>query len=313
MKRQFDYLMQYGTMNAALLLAGALPPEASLRLGEWAGRLMAGLTRPRLELAVENLMRAFPALSRAQAEQTAIRVYEHFGRAAVEAALARRLLRPSTYRRHIVFRHEERLHRVLAAGRGAIFVTGHLGVWEIFGLLLGYLGARTYSVYRRLKNPYIDRTVRRWRASLGQVMVDREGALMKLLRVLRRGGYIALLVDQHAKADGVWVPFFGRPASTTPTPALLALRTGAPIVTGYARRLPGIYRFEVFVDEPIYATPTGDRAADVRRITMEVSRRIEGYVRRFPDQWLWLHRRWHRPPAEVIARDEHVRAPGQDD
>ena len=94
----------------------------------------------------------------------------------------------------------------------------------------------------------------------------------------------------------------GRPASTTPAPALLAMRTGAPIVTGYARRLPGLYRFEVLCDEPLFVRPAGDRPAAVRNATIEVNRRLESYVRRFPDQWLWMHRRWRTPPAEVLEK-----------
>ena len=100
-----------------------------------------------------------------------------------------------------------------------------------------------HNVYRPARNPLVDCMVRRRRVAIGQVMIERKGAVPTLLRVLRRKGYIGLLIDQHAKRDGVWVPFFGRPASTTPAPALLALRTGAPILTVYSRRLPGTYQF----------------------------------------------------------------------
>jgi len=158
-----------------------------------------------------------------------------------------------------------------------------------------------HSVYRPVKNPLIDHLIRRRRGELGFSMIPRKGALKQCLRVLRQGGYIALLADQHSKADGIWVPFLGRPASTTPGPALLALRTGAPIVMGCAKRLPGTYRFEARFDPPMWVTPTGDRQADVRRITSAISRRMEDYVRESPDQWLWLHRRWRNPPPEVTA------------
>ena len=220
----------------------------------------------------------------------------------MEVAFGDRLLKPSTFSDHIVLRNEHYLRDVLAAGKGAIFVTAHLGPWEMFGMLARHWGVPLTSVYRPMKNPYIDRFMWRYRAAHGQTLVPKYGAAPALLRVLRRGGYIALLADQHAKDEGLWVPFFGRPASTTPAPALLALRTGAPIVTGYARRLPGLYRFEVFCDEPLFVRPTGDRPADVRNATIEINRRIEGYVRQFPDQWLWMHRRWRTPPAGVLEK-----------
>ena len=307
-----DFWVEYLAANLMMFLAQALPLRAALRWGECAGRLAAVLARCRKRIAVENIRHAYPELSEKEAEKLAVRVFQHFGRAVVEGAVAHRLLRPSTYRQHVQIRHEERLRQVLAAGKGGIMVTAHLGIWEVVGLLQHLKGLPMHNVYRPAKNPLVDRMVRRRRMAIGQVMVDREGALAILLRVLRRNGYIGLLIDQHAKRDGVWVPFFGRLASTTPAPALLALRTGAPILTGYARRLPGTYQFEVFIDEPIYANPTGDRAADIERITRELSLRIEGYVRQFPEQWLWLHRRWREPPPEVMARENtNVRSPGK--
>ena len=290
-----DFIAQYCTARLFLFLAQALPLRSALRWGERAGRLAASISPGRMQIAVENLLHAYPELSAEQAREQALRVFEHFGRAVVEGAVAHRLLRPSTFREHVTIRNEQYLHDVFSGGKGGIFITAHLGVWEIYGLLQHLLGKSCHVVYRPVKNPLMDRFVREWRAGFGQVLVPREGALRTLLRVLRNGGYIGLLIDQHAKRDGVWVPFFDRPASTTPAPALLALRTGAPIVCGYVRRLPGIYQFEVFFDEPIRAAPTGDREADVRRITSEVSRRMEGYVRQFPEQWLWIHRRWRVP------------------
>ena len=230
----------------------------------------------------------------------AVDSFAHFGRATVEGAFAHRLLRRSTFRRHVSIANEERLRATLAEGKGAILVTGHLGVWELFGRVFQFLGGRSHVVYRPPKNPFADRFLREWRAALGQELVEREGALRPLLRALRDGGYIGLLMDQHAKRDGVWTPFFGRSASTTPAPALLALRTGAPILPGYLRRLPGTYRFELFFDEPLRVAPSGDRAADIERVTARLSSLLESYIRRTPTQWLWMHRRWRTPPHDAL-------------
>jgi KDO2-lipid IV(A) lauroyltransferase len=298
--RRLEYLAEYSAARLFILGAQSLPLPSALRLGEWAGRRMVSWTRRSFRTAVDNLLQAYPGMPQAEAEAMARRVYEHFGRATVEMAVADRLLTRSTYRDHVVLRNEAVLRDVLAAGKGAIFVAAHLGPWEILGVMAPHLGIRLNTVYRPVKNPHIDRFMRRYRAAHGQTIIPKYGALPTLLRVLRRGGYIALLVDQHARDGGLWVPFFGRPAATTPAPALLALRTGAPILTSYARRLPGLYRFEMFCDEPIFVRPTGDRAADVRRATVEISRRLEQYVRQSPEQWLWPHRRWRTPPEGVI-------------
>jgi KDO2-lipid IV(A) lauroyltransferase len=296
------YLAEYLAGRIFMTVAQGLPLPAAVKFGEWCGRRAIFWTRRRFRTAVDNLLQAFPEMTQAEAKALARRVYEHFGRTAVEVAFSDRLLKPSTFRDHVVLRNEHYLRDVLAAGKGAIIVSAHLGPWEVFERLAHCWGIPLTSVYRPVKNPYIDRFLRRYRAEHGLTFIPKYGAAPALLRLLRRGGYIALLTDQHAKDEGLWVPFFGRSASTTPAPAFLAFKTGAPILTGYARRLPGLYRFEVFCDEPMFVRPTGDRRADIRNATIEVNHRLEGYVRQFPDQWLWMHRRWRTPPAGVLEK-----------
>jgi KDO2-lipid IV(A) lauroyltransferase len=296
------YLAEYLGGRIFMTVAQSLPLPAAVKFGELCGRHMIFWTRKKFRIAVDNLLQAFPDMTQAEAEALATRVYEHFGRATVEVAFGDRLLKPSTFSDHVVLRNEHYLRDVLAAGKGAIFVTAHFGPWEIFGLLARHFGVPLTSVYRPIKNPYIDWFMWRYRAAHGHSLISKYGVVPTLLRLLLRGGYIALLADQHAKDQGLWLPFFGRPASTTSTPAYLAFKTGAPIFTSYVRRLPGLYRFEVFCDEPIFVRPTGDRQADIRNATIEVNRRIEGYIRQSPDQWLWMHRRWRTPPAGVLEK-----------
>jgi len=300
--RRLRYLGEYGAARAFMLVAQSVPLHGSVRLGEWGARRVAFWTRRKFAIAVDNIRHAFPEMSQADAEELSLRVYEHFGRVTVEVAVARRLLRDSTWRDHIIVRNEGYLRDVLAAGKGAVLVTPHLGLWDLVGVLARQWGVRLVGVYRPLKNPYMDRLVRGHQDACGQVMVAKRYALPALLRVLRQRGYIGLLPDQHAGDQGLWLPFFGRLASTTPAPAILALRTGVPIVTGYVVRLPGLYRFEMFNDEPIIARSSGSPVADVRRITLDISRRFEGYARQYPEQYLWVHRRWRTPPPEIIEK-----------
>jgi len=310
--RHFGYLVQYGGVLFVLFMVQCLPLRLALWLGEQVGRMAAVFTPRRRRLAVDNLKQAYPDMSDAEAERIAWKVYQHFGRAAVEFAVGHRLIQPATFRKHVVCKHIERLEKVLAEGNGAVMITAHLGVWELFGMVLRYFGAPAHIVYRPMKNPYLDRLIRKQRERFGQTMIDRTGALHPLLRVLRRKGYIGFLVDQHIRRTGIWVPFFGRPARTTPGPAALSLTTGVPIVLCYGCRLPGIYRFEFHLDEPIYPQPTGDRDEDIRRLTAEITLGIERFVRKYPEQWLWLHRRWHKPPPEVAAEGAtHVESSGE--
>jgi KDO2-lipid IV(A) lauroyltransferase len=296
------YLAEYVGGRIFMTVAQSLPLPAAVKFGEWCGRRTIFWSRRSFRTAVDNLRQAFPGMSQAEAESLTTRVYAHLGRATVELGFGDRLLKPSTFRDHVVVRNEHYFHDAMAAGKGAVIVSAHLGPWEVFGHLARHLGMPLTSVYRPVKNPYLDRFMRRYRVEHGQTFIPKYGAVLALLRLLRRGGYIALLVDQHAKDEGLWVPFFGRTASTTPAPAYLAFKTGAPILTGYTRRLPGLYRFECFCDEPMFVRPTGNREADIRNATIEINRRIESYIRQVPDQWLWMHRRWRTPPAGVLEK-----------
>lgn len=309
-KRRIGPLTILGYVGVRLFgfIALALPARMALHMGELLGAAAAFVTPRRRRIAVSNLRQAFPERSRKEAKAMATRVYEHFGRSFVEVAIAPRILRRDNYREYVTIHNEEYIHQVIEGGKGAIWITCHMGVWEIFSIVFDFMGIHGTNVYRPVKNPLIDKMLREHRVSLGHGLVERNGAVKRLLRVLRsEKGNVGMLVDQHAKRDGQWVPFFGRLASTTPAPALLALRTGAPILLWYSRRLPGTFRFEAWFEKPFAVTPSEDRAADVARVTKEISRRIEAFIRKEPEQWLWLHRRWHTPPAEVVERENaHV-------
>ena len=286
-------------------LARALPTRSALRMGDLLGLLAAIASTRRRRVAVENILQALPRLSRDQAEVMAVKCFQHFLRGSVEVIRCQRVLHPNTFGRHAEMANPERTNHLLDANEGAIWVTAHFGMWEVFGMYAGMRRARLTSVYRPVKNIHVDRIVRQQRARMGQELVPRKGALRALLRALRRPrSHVCLLVDQHTRRDRIWVPFFGRLAATTPAPALLALRTGAPIVVWHAVRVPGVLRFHMTCEAPIKPEPTGDRAADVERITREISQRIEAFIRKAPEQWLWLHRRWRTPPPEEVEKEE---------
>jgi len=158
------------------------------------------------------------------------------------------------------------------------------------------LGVPFTTVYRPLDNPLLDAWVRRTRGDVGQTMIPKHGATRPLLKALRAGGMIVLLVDQDSGRHGVFAPFFGAPASTIPTPAELALRTGATILTGASVRVGPGFRYAGEFEPPVDVRDTGDHAADLLCITTEINARIEGVIRRAPEQWLWSHRRWKTKP-----------------
>jgi KDO2-lipid IV(A) lauroyltransferase len=194
------------------------------------------------------------------------------------------------------------LRAALDAGRGVVLVSGHLGNWEIGGAALAVRGVPIDVVAQRQSNPLFDRLVVETRERLGMRVIPRELGTRQGLRSLREGRLLALVADQDARGGGVFVPFFGRLASTHRGPAMLALRTGAPlfVTRGLLRTPEGGYRGGV---EEVVVDREGELDDVVERMTAAFTARLEAGVRAAPDQYFWQHRRWKsRPPEE--------RAPG---
>jgi KDO2-lipid IV(A) lauroyltransferase len=185
-----------------------------------------------------------------------------------------------------------------------IFITGHVGLWEMCGLGSTAQGFPLWSIARPLDNPGINEIVDRIRERFGQRILAKRGALRAALRALKEGVSVGMLLDQDAGRHGVFVPLFGRPASTLPTAAEIALRSGARLVCAAAWRdeAAGVHRLRIgrIIDPGKWQGPRDERyRAEVERLTAEYTLEIENAVREHPEQWLWLHRRWKtRPPEE---------------
>jgi lipopolysaccharide heptosyltransferase II len=191
------------------------------------------------------------------------------------------------------------IHRQLRAGRPAVLILSHLSNWELFAHFLPkYIGyVRNSTIYQRLGNRFIDEHVRRVRARAGVEMFDRKEGFEKAIKLLREGGAIGILSDQHSGDSGVWVPFFGRLASTSPLPALLAKRTGAALI-GVAIYTDGLARWRIVVSPALEV-----RQASVDSLTVKTNDLIAAQIRRAPEDWFWVHDRWKMPqPGFLLAR-----------
>lgn len=187
-----------------------------------------------------------------------------------------------------------------AAGHGVILFTGHIGAWELSSFALSLFDHPLSFLVRRIDNPKIEAMVDRARARLGNRTIDKRSAAREMLEILRKGGTLGILVDLNTlDREGIFVDFFGRSASTTFMVAKLALRTGAVVLPVFAPWDKERDRFLLKVDPPLSIERTGNEEEDVRRLTRQYTRIVEDYVRRYPDQWLWIHRRWKtRPPGD---------------
>jgi len=191
------------------------------------------------------------------------------------------------------------VHRQLRAGRPVVLILSHLGNWELFAQILprliGYV--RDSTIYQKLRNRFIDEHVRRLRGRAGVEMFDRKDGFQDAIELLRGGGAIGILSDQHAGDHGLWVPFFGRLASTSPLPALLAKRTGAAMI-GMALYTSGTARWRMVVTEPL---PTADQS--IEALAAKTNEIVAEQIRRAPEDWFWVHNRWKTPnPNFLLTR-----------
>jgi Kdo2-lipid IVA lauroyltransferase/acyltransferase len=278
-------------------LAGILPRRGALAFGRAMGRTWGRLDRRHLRIAEDNLARAFPGWDDARRRAVALGVYGHFGRTLLDILWMARHERDEILRQ-VDVTGAEHVEAARAAGRGALLVTAHVGNWELHGVAHGWLFGAIGVIARPLDNPALDARLCAFRRRPGNTVIYKKRALPQVLRLLRENRAVAILIDQNVQqGDGVFVDFFGRKAATTTAAAALALKTGCALIPTHTELgEDGRYRLEY--EPPLAWPPTGDRAADIQRVTQELTTVIERWVERRPEQWLWLHRRWKTQPEE---------------
>jgi len=277
-------------------LAGRLPRRAALGFGRALGRTWGRLDRRHLRIAEDNLARAFPDWDGARRRAVALGVYGHFGTVLLDILWMAGRDREEILRQ-VDVTGAEHVEAARAAGRGALLITAHAGNWELHGLAHGWLFGPIGVVARPLDNPALDARLCDFRRRPGNTVIYKQRALPQVLRLLRENRGVALLIDQNVQpGDGVFVDFFGRKAATTTVAAALALKTGCALIPTHTE-LGEDGRYRLVYEPPVaLPPPAGDRAAEVRRLTQQLTTVIEGWVRRRPEQWLWLHRRWKTQP-----------------
>jgi len=274
--------------------------RAVLAAGTLVGRAFYVFDGPHRRLAVSNLRAAFPIRSEEDCRRIARDMFSHFGR------LLAVLLKFGTMRRDrmlacVEFDGEERVVNAHALGRGVLLFTGHFGFWEI-NALVHALKIQPMSVLARpLDNPLLHDLLETVRGRTGNSVIYRRGAVRRVLRALAANQAVAVLIDQHiTTSDAVYVDFFNRPAATTSALAALALRTGAPVIPVFALPLPG-GRFRMVYEHPV-DPPAADDENAIHEFTQRCTDVLEMYVRRYPELWLWMHRRWRDVPEGESVR-----------
>jgi KDO2-lipid IV(A) lauroyltransferase len=285
----------------ARLLLGAfaiLPVRVGFAISAAMARVFFLVSGKLRRVGERNLEIAFPDLPASERRRLLRGCFANLGR--LLAVFAHVTNQPEELKSLIDCEGLEHLEAAEKSGRGVILFTGHIGAWELSSFGLSLFGHPMSFLVRRIDNPNIEAMIDRARTRLGNRTIDKRSAAREMLQIMQSGGTLGILVDLNTlDREGIFVDFFGVPASTTFMLAKLALRTNAQVLPVFAPWDESRKRFVLKTDEPLKFESTGDETEDVRRLTQAFTSVVEKYVRQYPDQWLWIHRRWKtRPPGE---------------
>jgi Kdo2-lipid IVA lauroyltransferase/acyltransferase len=298
-----DYSI-YLAIRLFVCVIQGLPLRAGYSIAHALAWLAYRIDRRHRQVALDNLRVAFPGrYSPHELDQLVCAVYQHFCRMVIEIIHLPRCMHWNNWRNHLELRDGRRMVGSLLSGRPLLIVTGHFGNWELAGYALGLLGFTTHAVARPLDNPFLDRYLQRFRECTGQKLLAKHGDFEQMQAILNGGGVIATLGDQDAGQRGLYVDFFNRPASTHKAMALLALEHRVPVaVTGTPRIGEGL-QYHVELEDLILPEEYEGLPDAIRVMTQRLTTALERIVRRYPEQYFWLHRRWKHQPKERAKKN----------
>jgi len=278
---------------------GALPLATSMRFGKSVGKFFAKRFPKLQKTAKRNLEIAFPEMPDAEREKIIHGTFESLGRHLGFVSHFRKF-KHEDIRNLVEVVGREYFDAAYAKGKGVLFFTGHFGSWEVFNLLAPAFGYGMNILVRRIDNPLIENFVDSFRTKFGSVTLDKTKSARQMFRVLEKGELLGILADLNAQErEGVFVDFFGVPASTTASIARLAMKTGAAVLPAFAVWEEKEKKYVVYLEPEIEFERSADDEENVKILTQKITNTVEKYVRKYPEQWLWIHKRWNtRPKGE---------------
>ncbi len=289
----------YLAVRLVVCLVQALPPAIALKIGEFLGWLAYRVDKRHRTVAAENIRQAFPELAHdsGRVDRLVRATYRHILLVVVEMMLIPRKMHTASWRRYADMYRGTGIIGPTFAPRPCLIVTGHFGNWEIAGRLIGLFGLKTFAIARVLDNPHLERFVKRFRQGTGQTVIAKKDDFDRLTEVLGKNAKVATLADQDAGTRGVFVNFFGRPASTHKAVALMAMEFDAVLAVIGVPRLAEPMSYAVVCEDVIDPRDYASRPDAVKAITERYTAALERMIRRHPEQYFWLHRRWKSQPA----------------
>jgi Kdo2-lipid IVA lauroyltransferase/acyltransferase len=289
--------LEYGVVWLVVVVLGALPRPVARGVAILLAHVVYFLHGKLRRVGQRNLELAFPDMSRRQRRRILRGVFTSLGRQLAEVCRFPRYTEKNV-NDVVIYDGFENFDRALARGKGVLFLTAHFGAWELSSFVHSLHGHPLKIVMRPIDNIRVDALVQRYRTLHGNVAVNKDDFVRGLLHAMKNGEAVGILMDTNmTPPQGVFVDFFGIPACTASGMARIALRTDAAVVPGFAVWDRVLRKYRLHFDPPIELVRTGDLEADIIANTQRFTKAIEDTVRRYPDQWLWVHRRWKTRPA----------------
>ena len=292
------FRLEYALAWCVVKSIGALPRPLARAIGISLAQLIYLLHGKLRRVGMRNLQLAFPDMSGRERRKIVRKVFTSLGRQFAEVCLFPRYTAQNVSDA-VIYDGFENFDRASERGKGVLFLTGHLGGWELSAFSHSLYGHPLYFVMRPLDNPHLDALVRRYRTLHGNKPILKDDPARELLRAMKQGSTVGILMDTNmTPPEGIFVNFFGIPACTASGLARIALRTEAAVVPGFTLWDPVLRKYRLRFDPAVQLIRTGNNEQDIQANTQLFTKVIEDFVRRYPDQWLWVHRRWKtRPPG----------------
>ena len=292
MRHQLEYALAWLLIRGIGVLPRPLARAAGITLGQLVYLFHSKLRR----VGMRNLQLVFPEKTTRERKKILRGVFTSLGRQLGEVCLFPRYTRENVTQ-VVVYSGFENFEQAEARGKGVLYLTAHLGGWELSAFSHSLHGHPLHVVMRGMDNPYLDRFVQRMRTMHGNSAVDKDNFVRGLLSAMKAGETVGILMDTNmTPPQGVFVDFFGIPACTASGLARIALRTDAAVVPGFTIWDRELGKYVLRFEAALKLIRTGDEEADIVANTAMFTKMIEDYVRRYPDQWLWVHRRWKTRP-----------------
>jgi KDO2-lipid IV(A) lauroyltransferase len=293
LRHRLEYVPVWMAVRFFAVLPRPIARFMGMSIG-WAGWLVMGRLR---RVGMRNLAMAFPEMSKRERRRILRRLFLHLGRQMAEFCKFPEYTLENVSR-VIIYDGIENFEAARARGKGVLFLTAHLGGWELSSFMHSLHGHAMHIVARSLDNPYVDRLVKRYRTLHGNRVFDKDDYARGLLKAVRDKETVGILMDTNmTPPQGIFADFFGVPACTASGLARVALRTDAAVLPGFAFWDAKIGKYRLHMAPALQLVRTGDDEADVIANTRLFNQTIESYVRKYPEQWLWVHRRWKTRPA----------------